>query len=192
MPHRPAGSNVGRDPSQSRQLISPFQGGSRSRLRCNGWTLPPSKGSAAKFKSSGIFQQGIQVLGTQLPSQGVPTHLPSESGQGHICPPSAGSRGCVWGERGASLMKESFGRIVSFSCFRQAIQPDNMATQAHNVTQTHTHKTGSRHLTSTWDRSGHSTNTAPWLPWGWASRNSRRGSGKTGAASREAKEKVPG
>lgn len=46
-------------------------------IHSNSWTFLPSKSSAAKFKSTGIFQQGIQVPETHLTSQGVPIPLPS-------------------------------------------------------------------------------------------------------------------
>lgn len=77
MLHGHKGSNVVGDPGQSRQrdiLIPEWEAFLHSMVVAG--LLLPSKSSAAKFKSSGIFQQGIQISGTQQSSQGGP-HPPS-------------------------------------------------------------------------------------------------------------------
>ena len=78
MLHGCKGPNEVGDPGQSRQrdvLIPEWEAFLHSMVMA-GLLLPSNKSSAAKFKSSGIFQQGIQVSGTQQSSQGGP-HPPS-------------------------------------------------------------------------------------------------------------------
>ena len=70
-------SNAVGDSGQSRHgdiLIPAWEAFLHSRVMAG--LFLPSKSSAAKFKFSGIFQQGIQVYGIQLSSQGGP-HPPS-------------------------------------------------------------------------------------------------------------------
>lgn len=77
MLHGCKGSNAVGDSGQSRNrdiLIPAWEAFLHCRVMAG--LLLPSKSSAAKFKFSGIFQQGIQVYGIQLSSQGGP-HPPS-------------------------------------------------------------------------------------------------------------------
>lgn len=138
----PAGSPASLDSQGmriSRKLLLSLHG--------KGWTLPPSKSSAAKSKSNGLLQQEIQVPGTQLASPGVPcsfqnpvratSHALWDSGHG-----LGGADGLFNGE-------EWFDKITDCSCLGQAIQPHNMATQTSRARQTHGHKAGSQHPMST-------------------------------------------
>lgn len=118
----PAGSRASPDSQGmriSRKLLLSLPG--------KGWTLPPSKSSAAKSKSSGLLQQEIQVPGTQLASPGVPCSFQNPVGaQSHALWDSGHGLG------GADRLfngEECFDKITDFSCLGQAIQPHNMATR---------------------------------------------------------------
>lgn len=63
MLHRHTGSDVGRDPGQSRQWISGFQGGSLSCLYRNGWTLLPSKLQLPSSSPVDFFNKESKYLG---------------------------------------------------------------------------------------------------------------------------------
>lgn len=157
--------------------------------------LPPSKSSAAKFKSSGIFQQGIQVPGTCLLKE-LPIPLPS-----HIQLRPHWSTTCrawarVCGEWAGSLMRKHPSAKVLASAASGRPQPNNTdCTEPQGTTQTHRH-TDTRLALSISRPLWLSVGTVPkWLGGStgtWNSRNSGQGWEETGAPPWEAKEEGPG
>lgn len=130
---RPTWAETGRVQviNQSAHLVSTE--GSRSCLQGNGWTLRPSKSSAAKFKS---FSSKIQVPQTQMASPGAPAPF---------LPPSAGSEQVCLGEWAGSLTsKNALAKLLASAASRRLHGPT-----AHH-THTHTDWLSASHIHLGW------------------------------------------
>lgn len=159
--------------------------GSLSCLYGNGWTLEPSKSSAAKFKSSRIFQQVPRI---HMVSQGAPVPFLPEFGQGHTCPLSVGcGRVCLRGLGDSLTGKNFLAKLLASAASGRPFNPTTLSTQTHSTRHTHTAWLSASHM---------HTGTVPMCPHSslgaWDSRNSRRGSGGNRSNPWGATEEGPG